>query len=99
MLAFAAVAEQPQIAAGVVLVSAPVKRLGGEAMVVADRGDDMLLHSSLSVVLVVAEQVALLTVSFAAVVEAVAGKAFTVEVDGCQAGPLPIVVGQPVAVR
>ena len=75
-LAFAAVGEQPQVAVGVVLVSAPVVVVAADFAVVVERVDAVFLEALLFVVVVFAEHRALLAHDFAPVFEAVAGEVY-----------------------
>ena len=59
-LTFSAVAEQPQVAVGVVLVAAPVVVVAGDFAVVVERVDAVFFEAVLFVVAVFAEHLALL---------------------------------------
>ena len=79
-LTFTAVAEQPEVAVGVVLVAAPVVVVAGDFAVLVQRVDTVFLEAVLFVVVVFAEHRALLAHDFAPVFKAVAGEIYWLNV-------------------
>ena len=97
-LPFAAVAEQAEVAVGVVSVVASVQRVGVDVATGVQLADGVVLQSALFVVVVVADQMALLADGFQTRFVAVAGEALAVEVDGFEGAAFLVVVVQAVAV-
>ena len=99
-MTFVAVAEQPDVAVGVVLVAAPVVVVvvASDFAVVVERVDAVFFEAVLFVVAVFAEHLALLAHDFAPVFKAVAGEALAVEVDGFEHAAGVVEVVQAVAV-
>ena len=95
---FAAVAEQAEVAVGVVAVVAAVQRFAVDAAAGIELADGVVLQAALFVVLVVADECALLTKCFQATRKSVAGEALAVEVDGFEGTAFLVVVVQAVAV-